>query len=117
MAEDGHRSSRELVLSELRRAPKFVVISHEHPDGDALGSLIAMQEMLTGLGRDSVMFIDRSRLRMRADSACCETPSTAAAAAIDPCLPTSRSARSAPRSRTVSLTGAPSLYPGHSLGR
>jgi len=58
MAEDGHRSSRELVLSELRRAPKFVVISHEHPDGDALGSLIAMQEMLTGLGRDSVMFID-----------------------------------------------------------
>jgi len=58
MAEDGHRSSRELVLSELRRAPKFVVISHEHPDGDALGSLIAMQEMLTGLGKDSVMFID-----------------------------------------------------------
>jgi phosphoesterase RecJ-like protein len=57
MAEDGHRSTRDLVLTELRRAPKFVVLSHEHPDGDALGSLIAMQEILTGLGKDSVMFI------------------------------------------------------------
>jgi phosphoesterase RecJ-like protein len=58
MAEDGDRSSRDLVLAELRRATKFVVLSHEHPDGDALGSLIAMQEILTGLGKDSVMFID-----------------------------------------------------------
>jgi hypothetical protein len=46
----------------------------------------------------------RSRFRIRADSACCETPSTAAAAAIDPCLPTSRSARSAPSSCTASFT-------------
>jgi phosphoesterase RecJ-like protein len=60
MAEDGERSTRELVLAELRRAPKFVVLSHEHPDGDALGSLVAMQEILTGLGKDSVMFIDPS---------------------------------------------------------
>jgi phosphoesterase RecJ-like protein len=58
MAEDGDRLSREKVLAELRRAPKFVVLSHEHPDGDALGSLIAVQEILTGLGKDSVMFID-----------------------------------------------------------
>jgi phosphoesterase RecJ-like protein len=58
MAEDGHRSTRELVLAELRQASKFVVLSHEHPDGDALGSLIAMQEILTDVGKDSVMFID-----------------------------------------------------------
>jgi phosphoesterase RecJ-like protein len=58
MAEDGEHSSRDLVLAELRRAPKLVVLSHEHPDGDALGSLVAMQEILTGLGKDSVMFID-----------------------------------------------------------
>lgn len=57
MAEDGDRSSRELVLAELRRTDKFVVLSHEHPDGDALGSLIAMQEILTELGKNSVMFI------------------------------------------------------------
>jgi bifunctional oligoribonuclease and PAP phosphatase NrnA len=58
MAEDGERSSRDLVLAELRQASKFVVLSHEHPDGDALGSLIAMQEILNNLGKDSVMFID-----------------------------------------------------------
>jgi phosphoesterase RecJ-like protein len=58
MAEDGYRSSRDLVVAELRRASKFVVLSHEHPDGDALGSLIAMQEILTDLGKDSLMFID-----------------------------------------------------------
>jgi hypothetical protein len=38
----------------------LVVLTHEHPDGDALGSLSAMQEILTGLGKDSVMFIDPS---------------------------------------------------------
>jgi phosphoesterase RecJ-like protein len=36
------------------------VVTHENPDGDALGSLIAMQEILTALGKDSAMFIDSS---------------------------------------------------------
>ena len=58
MAENGSRSIREEVLAELRRAQKLVVVTHEHVDGDALGSLIAMQEILTALGKDSVMFID-----------------------------------------------------------
>ena len=54
----------------------------------------------------------RSRVRIRADSACWETPTTEAAAAIDPCLPTSRSARSALTSCTVSLIGYKrNLYP------
>jgi phosphoesterase RecJ-like protein len=58
MAENGDRSSRELVLAELRAAERLVVVTHENPDGDALGSLIATQEVLTALGKDSVMFID-----------------------------------------------------------
>jgi phosphoesterase RecJ-like protein len=58
MTENGARSSRELVLDEIRRRDRFVVVTHENPDGDALGSLIAMQEILTALGKDSVMFID-----------------------------------------------------------
>jgi bifunctional oligoribonuclease and PAP phosphatase NrnA len=58
MTEDGHASNREQVLDALRDADKFVVISHEHPDGDALGSLVAMQEILTLLGKSSLMFID-----------------------------------------------------------
>ncbi len=57
MPEDGDRSSRELVLDALRDAEKLVVLSHEHPDGDALGSLVAMQEILTALGKDSLMYI------------------------------------------------------------
>ena len=60
MAENGDRSIRELVLDEIRRSDRFVAVTHENPDGDALGSLIAMQEILTALGKDSVMFIDAS---------------------------------------------------------
>ena len=46
------------VLAELRGSAKFVVVTHENPDGDALGSLIAMQTILTDLGKDCLMFID-----------------------------------------------------------
>jgi phosphoesterase RecJ-like protein len=58
MAENGDRSAREHVLEELRGASKLIVVSHENPDGDALGSLIAMQQILVALGKDSVMYID-----------------------------------------------------------
>src|ERR1700735_966939 len=58
MPENGDRSSREQVLDGLRDSQRFVVVTHENPDGDALGSLIAMQEILTTLGKDAVMFID-----------------------------------------------------------
>ncbi|MGI8411337.1 MAG: DHH family phosphoesterase [Solirubrobacteraceae bacterium] len=60
MAENGHRSSREQVLDELRRASKLVVVTHENPDGDALGSLIATQSILAALGKDCAMFMARS---------------------------------------------------------
>jgi phosphoesterase RecJ-like protein len=56
--ENGDRSAREQVLAEIRSAQKVVVVTHENPDGDALGSLIATQEILAGLDKDSVMFID-----------------------------------------------------------
>jgi len=58
MAENGSRSEREQTLAALRQADKFVVVTHENPDGDALGSLIAMQEVLQTLGKDALMFID-----------------------------------------------------------
>jgi bifunctional oligoribonuclease and PAP phosphatase NrnA len=48
---------RGAVLEVLRGASKLIVVTHEHPDGDALGSLVAMQMLLTALGRDSLMFI------------------------------------------------------------
>jgi bifunctional oligoribonuclease and PAP phosphatase NrnA len=62
MAENGHKSSREQALDELRNAHKLIVLTHENPDGDALGSLIAMQRILGELGRDCLMYIDESDL-------------------------------------------------------
>jgi bifunctional oligoribonuclease and PAP phosphatase NrnA len=59
MGENGAGgASRDEVLSELGSAEKLIVVTHENVDGDALGSLVAMQEILEALGRDSVMFID-----------------------------------------------------------
>jgi bifunctional oligoribonuclease and PAP phosphatase NrnA len=60
MTENGASSDRAQALEELRGAGKLIVVTHENPDGDALGSLIAMQSILTGMGKDCVMFIDAS---------------------------------------------------------
>jgi phosphoesterase RecJ-like protein len=54
----GDQATTDALLRELAAATKLVVITHEHPDGDALGSLVATQLLLTQLGKDSVMFID-----------------------------------------------------------
>jgi bifunctional oligoribonuclease and PAP phosphatase NrnA len=51
-------TDRDEVLEELRNAARLIVVTHENPDGDALGSLIGMQEILLALDKDSVMFID-----------------------------------------------------------
>jgi len=57
LTSNGNRSSRERVLSELREAGKLVVVAHENPDGDAIGSLVAMQGILAAIGKDCLMFI------------------------------------------------------------
>jgi bifunctional oligoribonuclease and PAP phosphatase NrnA len=54
---NGDRSSRDRVLAELREADKLIVVAHENPDGDALGSLVAMQGILSAIGKDCLMFI------------------------------------------------------------
>ena len=57
MTANGNRSSRDTVLSELREADKLVVVAHENPDGDAIGSLVAMRGILDEIGKDCLMFI------------------------------------------------------------
>ena len=57
MTGNGDRSSRDWVLAELRDADKLVVVAHENPDGDAIGSLVAMQGILSEIGKDCLMFI------------------------------------------------------------
>mgnify|MGYP000203298514 FL=1 len=50
-------SDLERVAAELRSGERFLLTTHEGPDGDALGSLLALQEILTQTGKDSVMFL------------------------------------------------------------
>jgi bifunctional oligoribonuclease and PAP phosphatase NrnA len=50
-------SDLERVGAELRARHRFLLTAHEGPDGDALGSLLGMHEILTQLGKDSVMFM------------------------------------------------------------
>ncbi|MEA2390183.1 MAG: bifunctional oligoribonuclease and phosphatase NrnA [Solirubrobacteraceae bacterium] len=57
MSVNGARASREEILADIRGAQKLLLVTHENPDGDALGSLIATQEILTALGKDSLMFM------------------------------------------------------------
>jgi bifunctional oligoribonuclease and PAP phosphatase NrnA len=45
------------VAQALRDHDRFVVTSHDNPDGDALGSLIATHLALESLGKDSVMVL------------------------------------------------------------
>jgi phosphoesterase RecJ-like protein len=51
------RSDLESVAEELRDRDRFLLTTHENPDGDALGSLLAMHQILGALGKDSVMFL------------------------------------------------------------
>src|SRR5581483_1544347 len=55
----GEDTERQLasVADELRGGQRFLLTTHEGPDGDALGSLLALQGILTQLGKDSVMFL------------------------------------------------------------
>jgi phosphoesterase RecJ-like protein len=50
-------SDFEHVVDELRSSERFLLTAHEGPDGDALGSLLAMHQVLDQLGKDSVMFL------------------------------------------------------------
>src|SRR5947209_182832 len=62
MITNGNRAERDHVLDELCEADKLVVVTHEHPDGDAIGSLVAMQGLLEAIGKDCLMFIDERDL-------------------------------------------------------
>jgi bifunctional oligoribonuclease and PAP phosphatase NrnA len=55
-------ADRAEVLTHIREDEKFLLLTHEHPDGDALGSLIGMHELLSALGRDAVMWVHPDEL-------------------------------------------------------
>ena len=45
------------IADALRQHDRFLVVTHENPDGDALGSLLAATLALRQLGKDAVMYL------------------------------------------------------------
>jgi bifunctional oligoribonuclease and PAP phosphatase NrnA len=50
-------SEAEAVAAAIRGHDRFLLVTHENPDGDALGSLLALKLALDQLGKDSVMYL------------------------------------------------------------
>jgi phosphoesterase RecJ-like protein len=50
-------SDLQAVVAALREHDRFLVVTHENPDGDALGSLLATTIVLRQLGKDVVMYL------------------------------------------------------------
>jgi phosphoesterase RecJ-like protein len=50
-------SDLQAVADALRANDHFVVVSHENPDGDSLGSLLATTLALRQLGKDAIMYL------------------------------------------------------------
>ena len=47
----------DAAVEALRSHDRFLVTTHENPDGDALGSLLAVTLALRGLGKDATMYL------------------------------------------------------------
>ena len=47
----------QAIVDALQRHDRFLVVTHENPDGDALGSLLAVSLALRQLGKDAVMYL------------------------------------------------------------
>src|SRR5919109_3999417 len=45
------------VAAAIREHDRFLLTTHENPDGDSLGSILALQLALRQLGKDSVMYL------------------------------------------------------------
>ncbi len=54
---NGSLAAREEVLQALRAHERFCLTTHERPDGDAVGSLAAMQGVLSALGKEALAFL------------------------------------------------------------
>src|ERR671924_33003 len=50
-------ADRAAVVDAIRSHDRFLVTTHENPDGDALGSILAMSLALEQLGKDAVLYL------------------------------------------------------------
>src|SRR5438874_2288268 len=51
------RSELAAVVEAIRANDRFLLVTHENPDGDALGSIRAMKLVLDALGKDNVAYL------------------------------------------------------------
>ena len=52
-----HEADLDAAVAALRAHDRFLVTTHENPDGDSLGSLLASTLALRQLGKDATMFL------------------------------------------------------------
>jgi phosphoesterase RecJ-like protein len=58
LTQDGSGAdSLKSLADEIRATDRFLLTTHEGPDGDALGSMLALHHILKRQGKDSVMFL------------------------------------------------------------
>src|SRR5919201_1181089 len=57
MSSRQETSELAAVAEALRAHDRFLLVTHENPDGDALGSLLAMKLALDSFGKDSEMYL------------------------------------------------------------
>jgi bifunctional oligoribonuclease and PAP phosphatase NrnA len=51
------KSELQAVAAALRDHDRFLLVTHENPDGDAFGSILALARALDSLGKQSVLFV------------------------------------------------------------
>ena len=91
-------SDLQAVVAALREHDRFLVVTHENPDGDALGSLLATTLALRQLGKDAAHVPRGPRRRCRGSTRSCS--STACSASCPTTWRSGRSSRSTARRRT-----------------
>ena len=57
MSQTTTQNDLQAVADAIRSHDRFVVVAHENPDGDALGSMLATTLGLRTLGKDVVMYL------------------------------------------------------------
>jgi phosphoesterase RecJ-like protein len=55
-------ATRGEVVRRLLAADRLIIAAHERPDGDSLGSMVALRDVLGALGKDCRIYIDSADL-------------------------------------------------------
>ena len=57
-------SDVQAIAAAIQEHDKFLVTTHENPDGDALGSMLAVTLALRRLGKDASIYLTARRRRL-----------------------------------------------------